>query len=278
MGENAVYKNTNLRKMSKRVSIAIIGKGKVGSSIAMKVTEMKPGYKLFAHLSARKKSFGELAKNDGPEVIFICSKDSEIVRVAKKALKSSGKNLKLLVHCAGSRESTILPTRSTSVTHALQVARLTLHPIQTFAEADAKLLKNIYYMASSDDAYAKKWAKRFVKDIGGIGMIEVRGKDLPLYHALVVFASNFTMLIGGVIEILSKSLRIPPAKMKRAIAPLMQKSLGNVLQNDASKILTGPLARKDYSTILKHRIALRSQPAALRKIYEGFVMLAEEII
>src|SRR5205085_12659527 len=141
-------------------------------------------------------------------------KDSEIAGVAKTVLESAGKNLKLLVHCAGSRESRILPYRA-------GVARLTFHPIQTFAEADPSLLKNIYYMASSDDAYAKKWAKKFVRNIGGSGVIEVKGESLALYHTLTVFASNFTILIGGAIELLSKSLKISPAVMKKAVAPLM---------------------------------------------------------
>jgi predicted short-subunit dehydrogenase-like oxidoreductase (DUF2520 family) len=261
--------------MPRQVTIAVIGKGRVGSSLAQKIAKTK-GYILFSHLSARKKSFSELAKNGGAEVIFICSKDDEIVTVAKKAAKAAGKNLKLMVHSAGAKESTILPLLSTQHS-ALTTSRLTLHPIQTFSKAHPKLLKNIYYMASTDDAYAKKWAKRFVKDIGGEGVIEVKGKDLPLYHTLVVFASNFTILIGGAIEILSKYLKIPSAEMKKAVAPLMKKSLMNVLDSEAKKVLTGPIARKDYSTILKHRIALRSQPPALRKIYEGFVMLAEEI-
>ncbi len=257
--------------MSKRVSIAIIGKGKVGSSLASRITKTKD-YELFAHLPARSKSFEKLTKNGGADVIFITSKDDEIVRVARLVVKSAGKNLKLLIHCAGARESTILPIMGRE-----KISRLTLHPIQTFAEASPSLLKNIYYMSSSEDAYAKKWAETFVKNIGGSGVIEVRGKYLPLYHTLVVFASNFTTLIGGSIEILSKSLKIPPAKMKKAVAPLMLRSLENVLSNDAKKVLTGPLARKDFSTILKHRIALKKQTAALGKIYEGFVMLAEEI-
>jgi predicted short-subunit dehydrogenase-like oxidoreductase (DUF2520 family) len=254
--------------MSDVVSIAVIGKGRVGSSLAKRIEKNGSRYKLFAHAAARSKSFGVLKENGGPEVIFIVSKDDEIVRVAKKALKSAGKNLKLLVHCAGSRSSEILPYRK-------KVARLTLHPLQTFAEADASLLKNIYYMASTKDIYAKKWAKKFVQDIGGGNIIFIAIKDLPLYHLLTVFAANFTTLIGGAIEIFSKSLRLSPAKMKKAVAPLMQKSLENVLENDAAKVLTGPLARKDYSTILKHRIALQSQPVAFRKIYEGFVLLAE---
>lgn len=254
--------------MSKRVSIAVIGKGRVGSSLSAKIAKMGSGYQLFAHLPARTKSFAALENKGGPEVIIIASKDDSITTVAEKSLQAAGNNLKLMLHCAGSRESIILPKRTS-------VARLTLHPIQTFAEADGSLLENIYYMASTGDAYAKSWAKRFVKDIGGNGVIEIRGKNLPLYHTLVVFASNFTTLLGGAVELLSKQLKIPPSKMKEAVAPLMQNSLDNVLHNNAAKVLTGPLARKDYSTILKHRKALRSQPAALRKIYEGFVMLAE---
>ncbi len=253
--------------MSKQVTIAVIGRGKVGSSFAMRIVEMHPKYKLFAHLPARKNDFTALTHDNGPEVIFICTKDDKLGDVAARVMKAAGKNLKLLVHCAGSRESTILPSRA-------GVARLTLHPMQTFAEADESLLENIYYMASSRDVFAKKWAKKFVQDIGGNGVIEIQGKDLPLYHTLVVFASNFTTLIGGSIELLSRSLHIPPKKMKNAVAPLMRKSLENVLEKDAAKVLTGPLARRDHSTILKHRIALPSQPAALRKIYEGFVMLA----
>ncbi len=256
--------------MQRQVSIAVIGTGRVGSSFAAKIGKKSSGYELFAHLPARLKSFEKLAKQGGPDVIFIASKDSEISNVAKKALKVAGKNLSLLVHCSGSNQSTILPIRK-------GIARLTLHPIQTFPSADPSLLKNIYFMASSDDNVAKKWAKKFVRNIGGTDIIFVKGKDLPLYHTLVVFAANFITLIGGSIEILSKSLRIPPKEIKKAIAPLMRKSLDNVLHGDAKKVLTGPLARKDFATILKHRLALKSQPKALRNIYEGFVMLAQEL-
>ncbi|MEI8134066.1 MAG: DUF2520 domain-containing protein [bacterium] len=263
-------KNTNLRKMGKQVTIAVIGKGKVGTSFAERIAKTD-GYSLFSHLSARKKSFTELQKSGGPQILFICSKDSEISAVARKAVSSAGKNLKLVVHCAGSRPSTILPLRK-------GVARLMLHPMQTFPIAKSGLLKNIYFAISSADKSALLWAKQFVKEIGGKGIIEIKAKDLPLYHTLVVFASNFTTLLGGAVEVFSKSLKTPRVQMKAALKPLMKNSLENVLNADAAKVLTGPLARRDHSTILKHRIALKDQPAPLSKIYEGFVLLADEIL
>jgi len=256
--------------MQKQVSIAVIGRGKLGSSFAQKISKMGAGYKLFAHLPARSKSFHRLSESEGPSVIIVASRDAEIQKVAKMAVMSAGKNLSLMIHCSGSNQSTILPIRK-------GVTRLTLHPIQTFAKADPSLLKNIYFMASTDEASARKWAAKFVKDIGGIDTIFIKGKDLALYHTLVVFAANFTTLIGGAVEIFSKSLHIPPEQIKKAITPLMQQSLDNVLKESAKKVLTGPLARKDYTTILKHRLALQKQPKSLRKIYEGFVMLSEKL-
>ncbi|MDP4219107.1 MAG: DUF2520 domain-containing protein [Bacteroidota bacterium] len=260
--------------MSKRVTIAVIGKGKVGTSLARSIAKLKPDFMLFAHIGARQKSFAELGQQGGPEVIFICSKDDAIARVAKKAVRVSGKNLKMIVHCSGSNESTILPSVNSA---GISISRLTLHPIQTFPHADAKLLKGIYYMASTGDRFAKNWADKFVKRLHGRGVIHISPKDLPLYHTLVVFASNFTTLLGGSIEILSRSLGIAPAKMKRAVMPLMKRSIDNVRHNNSADVLTGPLVRNDRSTIMKHRKALAGQPAPLRAIYEGFVKLAKLI-
>jgi len=260
--------------MSKRVTIAVIGKGKVGTSFALAIAHLKQGFELSSHLGARKKSFAELGRRGGPDVIIICSKDDTIVRTARKAVRNSGKNLKLLVHCSGSNRSTILPDSNSAGSH---IARLTLHPIQTFPHPDPDLLKGIYYMASTDDRFAKTWANAFVKRMHGKGVLHISAKDLPLYHTLVVFASNFTTLLGGSLEILSRSLGIAPTKMKRAVMPLMKKSLDNVLHTNAADVLTGPLVRNDRSTLLKHRNALAGQPAPLRAIYEGFVELAELI-
>jgi predicted short-subunit dehydrogenase-like oxidoreductase (DUF2520 family) len=255
--------------MKKQVSIAVIGKGKVGTSFARAISR-NAGFRLFAHLSARASSFAGLSKNGGPEVIFIAAKDSGIKRVSKKVIRHAGENLQLLVHSAGSLAPDILPLRK-------NVSRLTLHPIQTFPVADAKLLDEIYWMASSKSKEALRFAKRFTRSLGAEGVIEVEGSKLPLYHLLTVFASNFPVLLGAAIEKFSKMVGVNEKTAKKAIAPLMKRSVENVLANSAKEVLTGPFARKDFSTILKHRYALRRNSPALRKIYEGFFMLSQEL-
>lgn len=255
--------------MRKQVAIAVIGKGKLGSTLASAIAG-STRYALFAHLPARSRSFKALAKGGGPDVLFIVTKDGMVANVAKLAASECGDNLSLIVQCAGSISPSNLP-------EIRRVNRLTLHPIQTFTSANHSQLQGIYWMASTRSAQAKTFAKTFVKELNGKSIIEVKEKDLPLYHLITVFAANFPILIGGGIEKLSKRIGKNPSDMKKAITPLMEQAVRNVLNSDAKNVLTGPFARKDHATILKHRIALKNMPLALRKIYEGFYMLSGEL-
>ncbi len=263
-------KNTKLRTKHSAVSIAVIGKGRLGSTFAQAIASHKHSYQLFAHLSARSTSFKILNKKEGPEVVMIVCSDKFIPMVAQKVIAECGKNLKLIIHSAGALPSDTLPKQK-------GISRLMLHPIQTFATIDTSLLRDITFGAETSDDFALKFAKQFIKVIGASSMIRLRAEQLPLYHTMMTVASNFSTLLGGAVEMMGKSLKIDKKILKKAVAPLMRRSLKNVLNNDAKQVLTGPIARKDYTTILKHRLALKSQPLALRKIYEGFVMLAEEL-
>jgi predicted short-subunit dehydrogenase-like oxidoreductase (DUF2520 family) len=255
--------------MGKQVAIAVIGKGKLGSTIAAAVGKSSK-YTLHSHIAARSRSFKKLADGNGPDVLFIVTKDSMIASVAKAAVKECGKNLSLIVQCAGSISPSILP-------QVKNVNRLTLHPIQTFASTAPSQLNGISWMAGTSSSVAKKFAWSFVKELGGKQVIEVKEKDLALYHLITVFASNFPVLLGGAIEKLSKSIGKSDAEMKKAIEPLLRQAVTNLLSGKAKDVLTGPFARKDHATILKHRIALKKQPLALRKIYEGFYMMSKEL-
>ncbi len=255
--------------MGKQVAIAVIGKGKLGSTIAQAVGRSSH-FTLHSHIVARSTSFKKLGSGDGPDVLFIVTKDNMIASVAKAAVKECGKNLSLIVQCAGSISPSILP-------EIRGVNRLTLHPIQTFTSSNPNQLNGIHWMASTSSAKAKIFARSFIKELGGKQVIEVKEKDLALYHLITVFASNFPVLLGGAIEKLSKSIGKSDAEIKKAIEPLLRQAVSNLLSGKAKDVLTGPFARKDHATILNHRIALKKQPLALRKIYEGFYMLSKEL-
>ncbi len=244
-------------------SIIIIGKSKVGQSLA-KAIRASGRYKLSSIVSARSERFPEFES----DVLIVAAKDEKISDVARKALKQFKKKPRFIVHLAGSLESTVLPFAS-------GVARLTLHPIQTFPKPDAGLVKGIYWMASSDDPAAIRWARQFVASLGSRGIISLPKEALPLYHTMTVFGANFTVLLLAAIEQMSEKLGEDPKRMKSALRPLIEQALTNGLSKPAKNVITGPIARQDYTTISKHQRALKALNPQIRAIYDAFLHYAE---
>ncbi len=239
--------------------ITIIGKSRAGTSIA-KALQISPNAKLSAHISARIKKYPLI----NSEIIIIATKDDQIAAVSKKAVAAASKKLRLIVHLAGSLPSTILSTRP-------GVARLTLHPIQTFPVPSGHLLRDIYWMASSDDREAIRWSSKFVKGLGGNGVIILKSESLPLYHAMTVFGSNFITLLFSAIEEMASTLGQNPKKMKAVMRSLAEQSLQNALTKPAKSVLSGPIVRKDFATIQKHQRALKSASPRIQAIYKAFL-------
>jgi predicted short-subunit dehydrogenase-like oxidoreductase (DUF2520 family) len=255
--------------MARQVTIAVIGKGRLGTSLAWAIRSLAPAYSLFTHLPARSTSFSTLSKNDGPDVLFIVCKDKFIARVAKRALAACGKNTSLVVHCAGSLPSSILPLRRNT-------ARLMLHPVQTITNTNPQAFEGIAFAAESQSAAAIKFARAFSKRLGGHQFFKLSAANLARYHAAVVISSNFITLLGSSVEELADTLGIARRTFKLALAPLMQRSLKNVLTHNSKDVLTGPLARRDKETIKRHKAALSKTHS--KGIYEAFVKFAESNI
>lgn len=251
---------------SKFMRTAIVGKGRLGTALSRALRNSKY-FKLHSHIAARSGSFKPLAKSGGPEILFIVCKDDMIEKVAAQAAQGLG-NLKAIVHFAGSRGPSILPKLP-------NVARLTLHPIQTFATTDPDLFVGSSFMLSTRDKEGQTIAKQLVKELGGAQIIELREEQLPIYHTLTVFCSNALVLAGTVIEDLTKQLGLKDTVMKKAITPLMRQTLRNLMSQSASKVLTGPIARGDEDTINTHLKALKASGPGARDLYTAFLKYAK---
>ncbi len=239
--------------------ITIIGKSRTGTSLAMAI-KRSAGIKLSAQIPARQAKYPRI----NSEIIIIATKDDQIAGVSEKAIAAASKKLRLIVHLAGSLPSTTLSTRP-------GVARLTLHPIQTFTEPSGHLFRDIYWMASSSNRESLKWANEFVKGLGGVGIIPLKSEDLPLYHAMTVLGSNFITLLFSGIERISNELGVPAKRMKAALRPLAKQSLENAIAKPASSVLSGPIVRKDSTTIRKHQKALNALDPQIMAIYDAFL-------
>ncbi len=248
-------------------SVAIVGNGNVGNALKRALQQGQTGYVLHSSTPARTLNKKALQRLGGPEVLIIAAKDDAIASTALSAMEACGENLKLVLHLAGSMQSTVLPDIK-------GVARLTLHPIQTFPKSDPHLFDGITFMASSESAPAIQWAKNFAKALGGREVITLPGDLLPVYHAMIVMGANFTTLLIAAVEDLSRSLQLDTQKVKSAMTPLIQTSIANALESPAMEVLTGPIRRNDLVTIAAHRNALKKVAPEIGALYEAFVRYA----
>jgi len=91
----------------------------------------------------------------------------------------------------------------------------------------------------------------------------VAEKDKALYHALCVVAGNFPQLLWNEADQKFSELRVP----EKAFQTYITQVLNNYL-NLKQKSLTGPIVRKDLTTIEKNEAALTG--TKLKAIYHSF--------
>ena len=180
--------------------------------------------------------------------VLLLIRDAEIVTFidAWPALKG-----KRLIHCSGSL-----------VTQAAEGA----HPLMTFGH-------DLYDLATYRSV-------SFILDSGGTPFHQllpglpnpsftIPATDRPYYHALCVMAGNFSTLLWlKLFDELQGRFAIPAS----AAHPYLAQMTANLL-SDASRALTGPLARGDVETIGANLKALEGDP--LHGVYAAFARAYE---
>ncbi len=141
----------------------------------------------------------------------------------------------------------------------------TLHPLMTFGENLYSLeqYQTIPFAVISHEA--DSLSSRFTLKNPRFSISAKSSSDRALYHAYAVLMSNLPILLW--------SLTTREAQRKLSLAPelfdpILKQTLENFIQSRGSA-LTGPIARKDYTTIEKNLAALGDSP--LSKIYQSFL-------
>jgi len=123
------------------------------------------------------------------------------------------------------------------------------HPLMTFSEGlyDPGTYPTIPFICEKE---SQQFAEIFPGLLNPTHLI--RGKDKPLYHALVAASANLPQLIWkSAAQILEKELGFPFEKLE----PLLRQSLQNSLRSP-STAPTGAISRQDFGLIEKHMAAL----------------------
>lgn len=254
--------------------IAIIGAGKLGTNLGYAL--LRKGHRITAfsdkNLSAAQESqqiIGQGKFTDDNRFaaqyghwVILTVPDDAIETVAEELADSAMDwQDKFVFHCSG-----LLTTESLNSLEKRGALVASLHPIQSFPQKkpDLKAFEDIFFGLEGKQE-ALNLAIGITRQLGGKYFI-LEAHNKPLYHTACSMASNFlATLLDTAAELLSQA-GLADSTASQVLMPLVQGTLQNVKKFDAGTALTGPIARGDEKSIVKHLEALHKLPK-LRDLY-----------
>lgn len=254
--------------------IGIIGAGVVGTAIG--VVLHGKGYEITAVYDIKAESTQTLVEKTAcqncltpqdvarsADILFITPCDTAIQDVVNTlADRNAIHPGQVLVHMSGAQSSEILDRAKEFGAQVLSV-----HPLQSFAnpERAIEILPGSIFSIEGDRSVYDV-AVCIVETLGGEYFFIDR-KAKPLYHAGACVVSNYLVTIIDFGVKLLESTGIPKSMATRALMPLITGTVKNVENIGIPKALTGPIARGDLSTIVKHMDCLEEMAPDMMKLY-----------
>jgi predicted short-subunit dehydrogenase-like oxidoreductase (DUF2520 family) len=245
-------------------SIAIIGPGALGSSLALALYQH--GFRI-AELIARdvripatrrlaRKVNAKLSSTQKPElaadIVWICVPDDAIALLAS-SLRTRKWKEKTVLHASGALTADVLqPLKSRGAAIA------SAHPMMSFVRTTQTGFKDVWFALEGD--------RRAVKTAGElVSALEAKSftisADLkPLYHLFGGFLSPFLVTVLSAAEQLGRKAGLPSRQLPQIMRPIVMRTLENYFAKGAAASFSGPLGRGDIETIRKHVSAISRLP------------------
>jgi predicted short-subunit dehydrogenase-like oxidoreductase (DUF2520 family) len=168
----------------------------------------------------------------------------------------------IVVHMSGAQSSEVLDRAKAFSAHVLSV-----HPLQSFANVEGAIQNlpgSVFSIEGDSEAY--ETAVCIVETLQGEYFFIDR-KSKPLYHAGACVVSNYLVTLIDFGVRLLESSGIPRSAGIKALLPLIQGTVNNIENIGIPRALTGPIARGDLSTVVKHLDCLEEMAPELMKLY-----------
>ncbi len=260
--------------------VAIIGAGRVGSSVAFLLK--RAGYTVTA-VAARTAASAQQASTfigsgepttdvvkaaSKADVVFITTPDGAIKKICDAIASGGGLRAgSLAVHMSGAHSLDLLDAARTAGAY-----RAVLHPLQSLAsrEQGVKTLPGSYFRIETDTE-AQVLAREIVTALGGLELVMPKwdpDKDsAALYHAGAVTVSNYFVALVDYGLKFYQALGAEKKEALKAVLPLIQGTLRNIETLGIPDALTGPIMRGDAQTVRDHLHAMRKRTPELMKLY-----------
>lgn len=267
-----------------RPTIAIIGAGRLGSTLALALAQRGFAINLCdsdpsALASAADRVGASLASADpiqaarGSEIVMLTLPDDGIKPAAERL--AGGQALakgRVLCHCSGFLSSEVLMANK-----MLGVAIASFHPLASFPdrlsawgdyrgkwfgiEGDAPALVRVRELASALECRTA----------------EIKPGQKPLYHAAGVLASNYLVALLGEARALMEESGAGEQSQE-----LVLSLAGSVINNLGSRgiegSMSGPIVRGDVQTVAGHLEAIRTKHPQSGAVYRALGLILAEMV
>ena len=238
-------------------ALAIVGAGRVGSSIA--AAAGRAG--LEATLSGR---VGALEATRAAEIALLCVPDGAIATAAGELAPAAPR---FAGHTSGATGLDALAPLA-----AAGASTFSLHPLQTVPDAATDFTGSPCAISASDPEAMR--IPRALAEALGMRPFEIAEADRAAYHAAACMASNFLVALEeAAADLLA---RTGPEDARALLAPIVLRTAANWSERGADA-LTGPIARGDEATVARHQEALRRTAPELLDLYSALAERARAI-
>jgi predicted short-subunit dehydrogenase-like oxidoreductase (DUF2520 family) len=255
--------------MNKNLEIAIIGAGRLGTTIGFYITSKKIEKIKVVAITARTRQTLKRAKKtigrhggdiiftldnkkavEKANCIFICTPDDLISKTCENIYRNidNDKKERIVIHFSGSRSLKDIGAAAKNGDHVASI-----HPLKSFASIKhaIKTLENTEYGITYLDREGKEAAELLVNALSG-GSIFVEDDKKPVYHAAACIASNYLVALMDYALYMNEKIGIRRENSIKGLLGLAEGTINNIKSFGTKKSLTGPIARGDTGTIEDH--------------------------
>jgi predicted short-subunit dehydrogenase-like oxidoreductase (DUF2520 family) len=198
------------------------------------------------------------------ELYLIAAPDEQIVECSNRLAATGLLNAESIVfHCSGSLPSTVMQNVVAS-----GAAVASLHPIRSFASPEQVVTSFAgTWCGMEGTAHALPILAHLFNTIGA-KTVAIDGSSKLLYHSAAVFASNYLVTLIDLALEAYKQAGIPRETGLQMLAPLVRKTVDNVLTLGPEAALSGPVARGDWETVERQYRAIEEWDSCSGSLYK----------